>query len=101
MIFRASLGVAIEKICNPVDKVYDAGEYREQKLMSRMSNFDNSITSSLEMMSELPKPAELITLPSYMDCHEHAYTQIVIGLKGQVEFEVRGQGNIVGPGQGF
>ena len=100
MIFRVSFGVAIEKICNPVDKVYDAGEYREQKLMSRMSNFDNSITSFLEVTNELPKPAELITLPSYMDCHEHAYTQIVIGLKGQVEFEVRGQGNIVGPGQG-
>ncbi|TOP05380.1 AraC family transcriptional regulator, partial [Vibrio parahaemolyticus] len=50
--------------------------------------------------SMLPKPAELITLPSYMDCHDHAYTQIVIGLKGQAEFEVRGQGNLVGPGQG-
>ncbi|EDP59761.1 AraC family transcriptional regulator [Vibrio sp. AND4] len=48
----------------------------------------------------LPKPAELITLPSYMECHDHAYTQIVIGLKGQAEFEVRGQGNLVGPGQG-
>ncbi|WP_093270323.1 AraC family transcriptional regulator [Vibrio xiamenensis] len=47
-----------------------------------------------------PRPAELITLPSYMDCHDHAYTQIVIGLKGQAEFEVRGLGNMVGPGQG-
>ncbi|NLS11940.1 helix-turn-helix transcriptional regulator [Vibrio sp. SM6] len=47
-----------------------------------------------------PKPAELITLPSYMDCHDHQYTQIVIGLKGQAEFEVRGKGNLVGPGQG-
>ncbi len=47
-----------------------------------------------------PKPAELITLPSYMGCHDHSYTQIVIGLKGQAEFEVRGMGNIVGPGQG-
>lgn len=45
-----------------------------------------------------PKPAELITLPSHMACHDHSYTQIVIGLKGQAEFEVRGMGNIVGPG---
>ena len=50
--------------------------------------------------SMLPRPAELITLPSYMECHDHSYTQIVIGLKGQAEFEVRGQGNLVGPGQG-
>ncbi len=48
----------------------------------------------------LPKPAELVTLPSYMDCHAHQYTQIVIGLKGQAEFEVDGCGNLVGPGQG-
>ncbi|CAH8222403.1 AraC family transcriptional regulator [Vibrio aestuarianus] len=47
-----------------------------------------------------PKPAELVTLPSYMDCHDHSYTQIVIGLKGQAEFEVQGVGNLVGPGQG-
>ena len=47
-----------------------------------------------------PKPAELVTLPSYMDCHDHSYTQIVIGLKGQAEFEVSGFGNLVGPGQG-
>ncbi len=48
----------------------------------------------------LPRPAELITLPSYMDCHDHSYTQIVIGLKGQAEFEVSGYGNFIGPGQG-
>ncbi|GLT19597.1 AraC family transcriptional regulator [Vibrio zhanjiangensis] len=47
-----------------------------------------------------PKPAELVTLPSHMDCHDHSYTQIVIGLKGQAEFEVGGFGNLVGPGQG-
>lgn len=47
-----------------------------------------------------PKPAELVTLPSYMDCHDHSYTQIVIGLKGQAEFEVSGFGNLIGPGQG-
>ncbi len=47
-----------------------------------------------------PLPAQLITLPAYMECHDHNYTQIVIGLKGQAEFEVCGRGNIVGPGQG-
>lgn len=47
-----------------------------------------------------PRPAQLITLPAYMDCHDHNYTQIVIGLKGQAEFEVCGSGNVVGPGQG-
>ncbi|NMU52450.1 AraC family transcriptional regulator, partial [Vibrio parahaemolyticus] len=61
-----------------------------------MSDSDNQkILSYQEIM--LPKPAELITLPSYMDCHDHSYTQIVIGLKGQAEFEVRGRGNLVGP----
>lgn len=64
-----------------------------------MSDSDNQkILSYQEII--LPKPAELITLPSYMDCHDHSYTQIVIGLKGQAEFEVRGRGNLVGPGQG-
>lgn len=48
----------------------------------------------------IPKPAELVTLPSHMDCHDHAYTQIVIGLKGQAEFDVNGVGNLIGPGQG-
>jgi len=48
----------------------------------------------------LPKPAELVTLPSYMDCHDHDYTQIVIGLKGQAEFDVNGVGSLIGPGQG-
>ncbi|KII76277.1 AraC family transcriptional regulator [Vibrio renipiscarius] len=47
-----------------------------------------------------PMPAELVTLPSHMACHDHSYTQIVIGLKGQAEFEVNGYGNLVGPGQG-
>ncbi len=55
---------------------------------------------SVDRESKQPRPAELITLPSYMECHDHSYTQIVIGLKGQAEFEVRGQGNLVGPGQG-
>jgi quercetin dioxygenase-like cupin family protein len=35
-----------------------------------------------------------------MDCHDHHYSQVVIGLKGQAEFEVSGKGNLVGPGQG-
>lgn len=48
----------------------------------------------------MPVPAEVVTLPSFMDCHDHSYTQIVIGLNGDSEFEVSGVGNIVGPGQG-
>jgi hypothetical protein len=64
-----------------------------------MSDSDNQKILSYQEIT-LPKPAELITLPSYMDCHDHSYTQIVIGLKGQAEFEVRGRGNLVGPGQG-
>lgn len=47
-----------------------------------------------------PRPAEIVTLPSYMDCHDHDYTQVVIGLKGKAEFEVSGNGSLVGPGQG-
>ncbi|UAB73297.1 helix-turn-helix domain-containing protein [Vibrio sp. SCSIO 43132] len=47
-----------------------------------------------------PKPAELITLPSEMNNHDHEYTQIVIGLNGQAEFDVAGVGNFIGPGQG-
>ncbi|CDT13976.1 AraC family transcriptional regulator [Vibrio coralliirubri] len=47
-----------------------------------------------------PRPAEIITLPSHMDCHDHHYSQVVIGLNGQAEFEVCGKGNLIGPGQG-
>lgn len=67
--------------------------------MSTLSSHNPSI---LEQRAKLlsPRPAELVTLPSHMHCHDHSYTQIVIGLKGQAEFEVSGLGNIVGPGQG-
>ncbi|MBY8068490.1 AraC family transcriptional regulator [Vibrio fluvialis] len=67
--------------------------------MSTLSSHNPSI---LEQRAKLlsPRPAELVTLPSHMHCHDHSYTQIVIGLKGQAEFEVSGMGNIVGPGQG-
>ncbi|NNN44843.1 MULTISPECIES: AraC family transcriptional regulator [unclassified Vibrio] len=61
-------------------------------------NFSLESASRAKLLS--PRPAELITLPSYMDCHEHSYTQIVIGLKGLVEFEVSGVANVVGTGQG-
>ncbi len=47
-----------------------------------------------------PKPAELITLPMSMACHEHGYSQVVIGLKGRVEFDIHGFGNRIGPGFG-
>ncbi|RJX69742.1 AraC family transcriptional regulator [Vibrio sinensis] len=62
------------------------------------SNKRDAIALSANVLS--PKPAELVTLPSHMDCHDHAYTQVVIGLKGQAEFDVNGKGNLVGPGQG-
>ncbi|MGF1695579.1 AraC family transcriptional regulator [Vibrio lamellibrachiae] len=65
---------------------------------------DNNKTTKSDLIGRAnllsPKPAELVTLPSYMDCHDHQYTQIVIGLKGKAEFEVAGKGNLVGPGQG-
>ncbi|MGY3572482.1 helix-turn-helix domain-containing protein [Vibrio paucivorans] len=60
-----------------------------------------SIAENCEKAKVLsPAPAEIVTLPSHMDCHDHQYTQVVIGLKGQAEFEVGGMGNLVGPGQG-
>ncbi len=67
-----------------------------------MSDINPAICPPFEQKSTViqPRPAQLITLPAYMDCHDHSYTQIVIGLKGQAEFEVRGRGNVVGPGQG-
>ncbi|MCE0495120.1 helix-turn-helix domain-containing protein [Vibrio salinus] len=46
------------------------------------------------------KPAELVTLPSEMNCHDHNYTQIVIGLRGEADFEIEGHGNRIGPGKG-
>lgn len=46
------------------------------------------------------KPSEVLLLPSEMDHHDHHYNQIVIGLKGQAEFNIEGLGNLVGPGQG-
>ncbi|WED23548.1 AraC family transcriptional regulator [Vibrio sp. JC009] len=49
---------------------------------------------------QFPKPAELVTLPSYMNHHDHSYSQIVIGLSGKSEFDVNGSGNYIGPGQG-
>jgi AraC-like DNA-binding protein len=60
----------------------------------------NNLEKTDSVVSGDPKPTELITLPSHMACHDHSYTQIVIGLKGQAEFEVNGVGNLVGPGQG-
>ncbi len=53
-----------------------------------------------ELHPEPPKPAQVITLPSQMDRHQHDYTQIVIGLSGRAEFDVEGEVNLIGPGQG-
>ncbi len=50
--------------------------------------------------SKDPLPAQIVQLPAYMSSHDHQYTQVVVGLKGQAEFEVGGVGNFVGPGQG-
>lgn len=66
-------------------------------------SIDRAVLSSPQIMDSescYPKPVELITLPSYMNCHDHSYTQVVIGLKGQVEFDIRGYGNRIGPGLG-
>ncbi|MCG3732382.1 helix-turn-helix transcriptional regulator [Vibrio cincinnatiensis] len=65
-----------------------------------LSSLNFSLESPTRAKLLSPRPAELITLPSYMDCHEHSYPQIVIGLKGLAEFEVSGVANIVGSGQG-
>ncbi len=50
--------------------------------------------------NKIIRPAELITLPSEMDSHDHNYTQIVIGLRGEADFEIEGYGNRIGPGKG-
>ncbi|MCJ2377603.1 AraC family transcriptional regulator [Vibrio sp. ZSDZ34] len=50
--------------------------------------------------SKDPLPAQIVQLPAYMSSHDHQYSQVVVGLKGQAEFEVGGVGNLVGPGQG-
>jgi AraC-like DNA-binding protein len=46
------------------------------------------------------KPFEIMALPTEMAHHQHHYNQIVIGLNGRTEFDIAGQGNLVGPGQG-
>ncbi|UPW17257.1 AraC family transcriptional regulator [Agarivorans sp. TSD2052] len=44
--------------------------------------------------------AQVLALPSQSHHHSHNYYQVVIGLQGQTEFDIQGQGNLVGPGQG-
>ncbi|GMQ49503.1 AraC family transcriptional regulator [Vibrio sp. 10N] len=61
---------------------------------------NNDILDHASLAPHIIKPAEIVRLPSHMDSHEHHYTQVVIGLKGQSEFDVGGVGNRVGPGQG-
>ncbi len=72
---------------------------------SSASNASNELNTLLRKASSedeamLPKPAQIITLPPYVENHDHSYTQVVIGLRGKSEFDVAGIGNIVGPGQG-
>lgn len=71
--------------------------------MSTLSSHNPSI---LEQRAKLlsPRPAELVTLPS-MHCHDHSYTQIVIGLKVRLnlksvgwEYRRPGQGCVVTSG---
>ncbi|MFV0575007.1 MAG: AraC family transcriptional regulator [Vibrio sp.] len=50
--------------------------------------------------TDLLKPAEIMVLPSYMDRHQHQYAQIVIAITGRAEFDVAGEINLIGPGQG-
>lgn len=65
--------------------------------MDRPLHFDTEL-NGIDQMN--PNPLELITLPSCMHCHDHSYTQIVIGLRGQAEFDINGYGNCIGPGLG-
>ncbi len=55
---------------------------------------------TLPLINHGPKPAEHITLSTDIAGHAHDYMQIVIGLKGSVEFDVSGYGNRIAPGQG-
>ncbi|GDY25573.1 helix-turn-helix domain-containing protein [Agarivorans sp. Toyoura001] len=51
-------------------------------------------------MNESSSLAQVLALPSQSHHHSHSYYQVVIGLQGQTEFDIQGQGNLVGPGQG-
>ncbi|WP_434362698.1 AraC family transcriptional regulator [Parasalinivibrio latis] len=51
-------------------------------------------------MPEKVPASEVITLPEEQHHHAHQYHQVVIGLRGQSEFDVQGYGSLVGPGQG-
>ncbi|GAA3540473.1 AraC family transcriptional regulator [Zobellella aerophila] len=51
-------------------------------------------------MSAVFNPFEIMALPAEMAHHRHDYNQIVIGLNGRTEFDIEGNGNLVGPGQG-
>ncbi|WMC11181.1 AraC family transcriptional regulator [Oceanimonas pelagia] len=46
------------------------------------------------------KSCEILTLPAEMAVHQHHYNQMVIGLNGQTEFDIAGNGSLLGPGQG-
>lgn len=44
--------------------------------------------------------SKVVILPSFMAKHHHSYMQLVIGLSGRSEFNVNGEINLIGPGQG-
>lgn len=52
------------------------------------------------MYDDLVKPAEVILLPNEINHHDHNYSQVVIGLKGHVEFNIEGMSSLILPGQG-
>lgn len=58
------------------------------------------VSNTHNLLVEGPRAVELLTLPSQMHNHDHHYSQIVIGLKGQTEFEISGIGSRIGPGKG-
>ncbi|WP_435433604.1 helix-turn-helix domain-containing protein [Vibrio tapetis] len=70
--------------------------------MTSSSSLPTNTCPDLNFASEYsnPKPAQVMTLSSEMNIHSHDYTQIVIGLNGQAEFDVSGVGNFIGQGQG-
>ncbi len=51
-------------------------------------------------MSDKVPASQVVMLPEEQHHHAHQYHQVVIGLRGQSEFDVKGYGSLVGPGQG-
>lgn len=52
-------------------------------------------TDGFSMKKNWISPAQIIALPEERDLHSHEYHQLVIGLKGQAEFEINGQSSLI------